>query len=65
MVEGEMMFPITEQEKARWERQDDLRDAHRFGLISREQFLKMMYELNFDYYEARWEADQIRPDAAE
>ena len=42
------------------DRQSDLQDAYRGKVITREQFIKLLSELNDDYYESCWQADQIR-----
>jgi hypothetical protein len=65
-VEGEVSAcPMDEWEKGFFDRQRDVIDAYACGTITREQFLRDLQHLNFDYYEAIWQANQIRQEAAE
>jgi len=45
--------------KVYFDRVDDLLDDYWFRRISRDEFIKMLEELNFDTFDARTEANMI------
>ena len=57
--------PVNEWEQGFFDRQRDIIDAYALGDITREEFLREIKNINVDYYEASWMADQIKQQAAE
>jgi hypothetical protein len=51
--------PMTHLERAYFDRQADLIDAYSLKMITRDEFIRGLNEMNLDYYEAKWMADQI------